>query len=272
MTTNSDTQEQPLPLEGKTIVVTRARAQAQNLATGLEALGATVVEFPTIEVRLSRPVIDFYVDGFDWIIFTSANGVRGLRVALEEYGQSFCLPNPNVCAVGPATHRTLQGEGIDVELVPLTYTAEAVYEALKETAGDLTGKRILLPQGNIARNVLSEKLQADGAQVDEVVVYETRMPDLDAEKLGELLGAYPDMVTFTSGSTARNFVKMEAHHSLPDVQYASIGPFTTEVAEKCGLSIATEPEQHDIPGLINAIHLFYTQEDTPPETDEGNSL
>ena len=80
------------------------------------------------------------------------------------------------------------------------------------------------------------------------------------------------MVTFTSGSTARNFVKMEAHHSLPDVQYASIGPFTTEVAEKCGLSIATEPEQHDIPGLINAIHLFYTQEDTPPETDEGNSL
>ncbi len=264
---NEDTHEYTHPLEGKTIVVTRARNQAQGLALGLESLGATIVEFPTIEVRLSRPMIDFYVDGFDWIVFTSANGVRGLRVALEEYGQSFCLPNPNVCAVGPATMRTLQGEGIEVDLVPEVYTADAVFEAIKRECGELFNKKILLPQGNIARNILSKKLQDEGAEVTEVVVYETRIPMFTSADLGDLVEASPDLVTFTSGSTARNFCKMEAQHALGNTDYASIGPFTTEVAESCGLEIAVEPEQHDIPGLIRSILNFYTESTENPVED-----
>ena len=257
MATNTDTST-PLPLAGKTIVVTRALAQSRSLADGLTALGASIVEFPTIEVKLLKANISFYVDSFDWIVFTSANGVRGLKYALENFGQSFCLPNPNICAVGPATQRTLEAEYVEVELVPETYTAEGVYEALKSVVGDLGGKQFLMPQGNIARDMLSEALLADGAEVTPVVVYETRMPETDSANVGELLGASPDMVTFTSGSTARNYVKMEAHHSLPDVAYASIGPFTTKVAESCGLSIDVEPDQHDIPGLIKAITTFYT--------------
>ena len=263
---NQDTHAYTHPLEGKSIVVTRARAQAQGLALGLESLGATIIEFPTIEVRLSKPTIDFYVDAFDWIVFTSANSVRGLRVALEQYGQSFCLPNPNVCAVGPATMRTLQGEGIEVDLVPEVYNADAVFEAIKlHTGGELFNNRFLLPQGNIARNVLSQKLQDEGAEVTEVVVYETRIPEFSSVEVGDLVAAAPDMVTFTSGSTARNFCKMEAHHALASVDYASIGPFTTEVAQKCGLDVAVESEQHDIPGLIRAILSFYTE-----STDNSN--
>lgn len=258
MTTDSHT-DSPLPLAGKTIVVTRARAQAQSLALGLEALGASIVEFPTIEVKLLKANIDFYIDSFDWIVFTSANGVRGLKYALEKFGQSFCLPNPNICAVGPATKRTLESQHLEVDLVPDTYTAEAVYEALKLTIGDVGGKRFLLPQGNLARNTLAEHLKADGAEVTAVEVYETQMPEMDAISHSNLLAASPDMVTFTSGSCARNFVKMNAHHALPNTAYASIGPFTTKVAQSSGLHIDVEPDQHDIPRLIQAITTFYTE-------------
>lgn len=258
MITESHT-ESTLPLAGKTIVVTRALAQSRSLADGLSALGASITEFPTIEVKLVQPEISFYVDAFDWIVFTSANGVRGLRHTLEVFGQSFCMPSPSICAVGPATERTLQADGIEVNLVPEIYSAKGVYEALKARVGDVEGKSFLLPQGNIARNTLEEALTADGAEVIAVEVYETRMPETDFAQTEELLAASPDLVTFTSGSTARNFVKLGGSDALPFVDYASIGPFTTKVAESCGLKIAVEPEQHDIPGLIKAITNFYTE-------------
>ncbi len=251
-----------LPLEGKTIVVTRSVEQAPNLSKGLEALGATVFEFPTIDIKLIVAEIPPSLKEIDWIVFTSTNAVRGLHSSARSEKRTLRFPKVKVCCVGPATEIVAQEAGLTVDLLPDTYTAGDIFVALKKTEGDLAGKRILLPRGNIANPNLRESLLQAGAQVETLIVYETECPPANKELVVQLLEANPDMVTFTSGSTAKNFVALLGKENVqkiaPHTAFASIGSNTTKAAVSKGLEIYVEPEQHDIPGLTQAIATYYS--------------
>jgi uroporphyrinogen III methyltransferase/synthase len=243
-------------LSGVKIVVTRARDQATKLADELEALGAEIIEFPCIEIHSTVEPLQLDPTEFDWIIFTSANAVWCLYEKMEMAGQAFDFRKVKLCAVGPSTSDALEDLGLDVNLIPEVYTAEGIINDLTDTLG----KKILLPQGDIARPFLAETLEQAGAIVTPLVVYETRCPEANSALADEVLNKMPNWITLTSGSTARNFVDLMGAEHMKELkahaQFASIGPQTSKEAEEAGLSIAVQPKQHDVEGLVAAISNY----------------
>lgn len=243
------------PLAGRRIAVTRARHQARTLADRIEALGGRVIEFPTVEIR----PLPFEVEEgptFDWIVFTSANAARmfagGLRSqnrAVEEFRRA------KVCVVGPATGMAARAAGFRADLMPENFIAEGVAEAF--SGRDIRGKRFLLPRANIARPFLPQVLRKMGADVTELVVYETRCPNVSDAEVERFIAAVPDAVTFTSSSTAVNFTRILGRPRIEDrlrgVAFASIGPETTKAAIVSGIRVSIEAEQHDVEGLVAAL-------------------
>lgn len=250
-------EKDPLPLLGKTVVVTRARDQAADFVERLEALGAEVIEFPTIEVR----PVPFFVDDlshYDWIVFTSTNGVSYFLRGLNDPGRQLeALRNVKVCGVGPATEQAARQAGIAVDFVPEEFIAEGVLAALRRREPDLAGKHFLLPRGDLARTFLPQALRQLGAEVTELVVYRTVMPETDEAKADALVAAAPDVVAFTSSSTVSNFAKMMGKSRLEALKrtarFAAIGPKTSETAAEHGIIVTIEPRRHDTLGLIEAI-------------------
>ncbi len=242
-------------LKGRRIVVTRSRRQAARLVEALEARGAEVIEFPTIEIRdpedsgpLDRAAAE--AGNYDLVIFTSANGV-----------ERFLARNPSairgkICAIGPATASVLERAGLDPDFVPQRYIAEGVLEALKEFP--LAGKRVLIPRAAVARDLIPRELQRRGAHVDVVEAYRTVVPDGSVKAAERLLKEGADLVTFTSPSTVMNFSRL-LPEGLPGVKAATIGPITTEAAEKAGWEVATEAREYTVEGLVKAIVSFYSQ-------------
>jgi uroporphyrinogen-III synthase len=255
-------QENPGPLAGKKIVVTRSVRQAPNLSLGLEALGATVHEFPTIDIKLLAAEVPPTLKNIDWIIFTSANAVRGLHSSARAQNLYLRFPKVKICCVGPATEQIAKKAALNVDLLPDVFTAGDIFVALQKTEGDLRGKRILLPRGNIPNPTLRDQLLAAGAQVETIIVYETECPPRNEETVKELMDLAPDMITFTSGSTAKNFVALMGKDNVAALAskaaFASIGPETTKAAVAKGMEVYVEPDQHDIPGLIEAIQKYYS--------------
>jgi uroporphyrinogen III methyltransferase/synthase len=252
------------PLFGQTVVVTRTRQQASDLSQQLEELGARVLEAPTIELH---PPADWAeVDealgragGFDWLIFTSANGVAFTRQRLMELGKDVrVFGGAKVAAIGEATAEAIREQlCLKVDLCPKSFVAEALAEAL--VAGkEVEGKRFLLLRADIARPILREKLQEHGAaEVRDVPVYETKiaagLPPALLEALGE---KQVHWVTFTSSSTARNFVELlgaDYRKQLEGVKLASIGPVTTGTMRELGLEPTIQAEAFNIDGLVAAL-------------------
>jgi uroporphyrinogen III methyltransferase/synthase len=239
-----------LPLFGKRIVITRDRGQSAELADPLRALAAEVIEFPTIEIRppadpapLDNAIAE--LEGYDWIIFTSANGVRYFLEALDRSARDLRAIRARLCAIGPATKKALEDLHLKVDRMPAEYVAESLVEAF---AGDsLAGKRILLPRAAVARDVVPRELAARGARVDVVEAYRTSLPEK------AILPAKPDWITFTSSSTVKNFVEIAGKAILDGVGIASIGPVTSETARSLGLTVHAEADPHTIPGLIEAL-------------------
>ncbi len=252
------------PLFGRRIIVTRARAQASDFSQKLEELGATVVEFPTIETQDPENwgPFDKAIENcgrYDWLIFTSVNGVAYLLKRLKETGRDIRdLAGPKICAIGKKTAAAIEATGMRVVLVPEEFRAEGILE----TIGDVKGKKILIPRALEAREVLPEELQKRGAQVDVVPAYRTVRP---AGKKEEILGMIRDggldMVTFTSSSTVTNFAGMFTPEELPEVtaklSAASIGPITTETANKLGFTVAAMPKEYTIEALVESIVGHY---------------
>ena len=252
------------PLLGKKIVVTRARTQAGKLAAALEALGAEVIEFPTIVIEPIEARFDMAsLHEFDWVVFTSSNGVQYFADLLEAGGVPFDLQGAKVCAVGPATKAALEERGVAVDVVPEEFMAEGAISALEKTEVGVAGRRVLLPRGELARDTLPEGLRDLGAEVTEIVVYRTACPQVSEEAKDALVAAKPDIVTFTSGSTARHYAMIlgaERVAALGGVVYASIGPTTTLAAEEAGLKIAIESMRHDVPGFVEALERYRERE------------
>jgi uroporphyrinogen III methyltransferase / synthase len=252
------------PLSGRRIVVTRARAQASDFAAALEALGAEVVQFPTIRIvppadqePLRRAAAQART--FDWIVFTSVNGVERFWYALGEQGcdaRSLC--GVKVCAIGPATAGELERRGVRADAVPDEFVAEAAVETLLR-AGVGTGTRILLPRADVARAVLPERLREHGAEVVEVAAYSTEQDGAGAERVRAMLdGGEIDVVTFTASSTAKNFVELVGTQ-VGRAAVASIGPITTRTARELGMRVDVEAEEYTIPGLTRAIQDHCTR-------------
>ncbi len=276
------------PLFGKSVVVTRSRAQASDLVAAVSAVGAVPVEFPTIKVA---PPGDGYsaldaaiarlrgaaggageeiaaagtggeasggavAAAYDWIVFTSVNGVEAFFARLNLKGDVRDLKGIRLGAIGPATAAALERRGLKPDFVPAEYRAEAVLDGLlKLGAGDA---RVLIPRALEAREILPEKLGEAGAEVEVVPAYETLLDDAGAAEMSDmLLSGEIDIITFTSSSTVKNFIKLLDgfdFQELPaSVTIACIGPVTAETARELGLRVDLVAEEYTIPGLVRAL-------------------
>ncbi len=276
------------PLHGKHILVTRTREQASVLCERLVSLGAVPVEFPTIRIvppqdwkeldAALRHLYEIDPDGrpyYDWLVFTSANGVQICFERLKGLGYDPAgIRSVRFATIGPATAAALAHYGVTVALIPGEYIAEGVATALIEDAekrgNPLHGQRILLARAAEARKVLVTQLQEVGAIVDEVVAYHTISVARDDERGREVLRLLQqqqlNIITFTSSSTVRNFVSwlqnceqagLISSISLVMQQgqlaIASIGPITSQTARELGLPVHIEAKEFTIDGLVEAI-------------------
>jgi len=247
-----------LPLSGKRIVATRAQGQAGALSAKLRALGADAIEMPAIEIRpaadygpLDRALAE--LDAYDWLIFTSANGVRFFLERLDRSAADLRKLRARICAIGPATRAAVEALHLKVDLMGTEYVAEGLLDAFAWR--DLAGRRVLLPRAAVARDLVPAELARRGARVDVVEAYRTVAPDGAALQARRIFGAArkPDVVTFTSSSTVRNFVDMAGAASLQGVHVVSIGPVTTATARALGIEVAAEARVYTIDGLVEAI-------------------
>ena len=249
------------PLFGRRIVVTRARTQASRMTSQLESLGADVLEMPAIQIVPPddlQPLRDAIgeVAGFDWIVFTSANGVAAFFDALHEAGlDSRALAGSKLCTIGPVTAETLAAHGLSADAQPAKFVSSEIASTLA-AADSLAGKTILCPRADVAPVDLIKALEAEGAVVKNVVAYCTRPDCAGADQVIELLGADDvQWVTFTSSSTVKNFFGAVDPKTVraASVRLASIGPVTSDTLREFGFEPDTEAESHTIDGLTRAI-------------------
>jgi uroporphyrinogen III methyltransferase / synthase len=257
------------PLAGRTILITRAREQSGEFASCLKDLGAEVIEFPTIEIvpPLSWEELDRAIDrlpSYDWVIFTSVNGVDFFWGRLNERMKKPQIPSPlKFCAIGPATARQLQARGIEVDYTPKEFVAEAILQGFEKMA--IRGKRILLARVKQARDILPKGLRTLGAEVEVVEAYRTVKPRGGAKRLKSILANRKvDVITFTSSSTVNHFVallkKEDLKELLKGIAIACIGPITAQTGEGLGLEVHIQPEEYTIPSLTQAISEYFNCE------------
>ena len=249
------------PLFGKRLVVTRPPGEAGYFSDLIEDLGGESFEFPVLEIippRDYKPLDDALgqVEKYDWIVFTSVNGVRFFFKRLYFLGRDIRdLKGIKLCAIGPKTGEALEAKGLTVEYMPREYRAEALAEAMASSLKQ--GERVLLPRSDIARKILPEMLDSMGAKVDDVEAYRASPRGGNLLLLRELLEKKGlDIITFTSSSTAHNFVKIlgeEGKPFLKGIMLASIGPITSAAIREEGLTVDIEAEHYTVEGLIEAI-------------------
>jgi uroporphyrinogen-III synthase len=248
------------PLSGMRVLITRPESEAPSLAEKLRELGAKALVLPTIQILPpeSSGELDRAIRGvgeYDWVVFTSVNGVRFFHERAKTLNVSFDrLTKVRVAAIGPATADALERLGRKPDHVPEEYLSEEIALGL----GDVRGKRILLPRADIASKKLPSLLTQRGAFVDEVVAYRTVIPDdLTPNRLKEIFAEGVDVITFTSPSTVRNFAQAvgakELERFLKPVKVACIGPVTVEAAKELGVRVDVVALNHTIDGLVEAI-------------------
>lgn len=261
--------EQEEPLSGWRILTTRAGKQSGGLAEPLREMGAEVIEIPTIEIKppSSYKALDAALKNitrYDWLVLTSVNGVEALFARLKKLRIAPAkLAHLQVAAIGPATQREIEENGLKVSVTPDRYVAEAVVESLK---GKMEGKRVLLVRAKVARDVLPIELRKSGAKVDVAEAYETHVPKGAKAKLNRLFSndsSRPDIVTFTSSSTATNFLLLlekDHWHGLREIWLASIGPVTSDTLRQAGFKPNIEALEYTMEGLALAIckHVLTT--------------
>lgn len=247
-----------LPLFGKRIVVTRAHGQAESLSARLRSLGADAIELPAIEIQ---PAPDYtaldaaiaQLASYDWLIFTSANGVRFFLERLDRSTTDLRALRGRICVIGPATKCAVEQLHLKVDLIGAEYVAESLIEAFAPF--DLTGKQVLIPRAAVARDLLPAELTRRGAGVDVVEAYRTLPPANLAARAYEIFNGRhrPDWITFTSSSTVSNFVEAAGAAALDGVKVASIGPVTTATARKLGIKVTAEAPVYTADGLVAGI-------------------
>jgi uroporphyrinogen-III synthase len=232
-----------------------------------------VLEIPFIEIR--RPHSFKPLDSalknlaeYDWLILTSANGVEAMWERMARLRLRKNLKHPKIAAIGPATKKAIEQRGVKVDIVPKEYVAESVVRSLRR---GVKGKRVLLVRAKVARDVIPRELRRAGAQVHVVEAYETVVPQSSRKRLQSALKnprRRPQVVTFTSSSTVRNFVALLSPRQsagLDGIRLASIGPVTSSTLRELSLRVDIEAKEFTIPGLVEAIVRFMA-ELSPPTT------
>ena len=254
------------PLWGKTVVVTRSREQASRLVELLNTAGARCLEVPTIEIA---PPADYaplddalqHLARYDWVIFTSANGVNAFMDRLFHMGLDVrALGRAHLAVIGPATAEALKDYSLVADVVPDTFQAEGLLDVL--TPRLLGGTRLLLARAEQARDVLPEGLSRLGAKLDVVPVYRALPPASVPPEAAELLAeGRVDLLTFTSSSTVHNFAGLMGKDAFQKLAaratVASIGPITTATLKEFGITPQIEPAAFTIPALAAAIVEYF---------------
>jgi len=250
------------PLLGKRIVVTRTRKQASVLSNKLRALGAYVIELPTIRIEPPSDLREFAelvqdAHMYDWIVFTSANGVEAFfGIFFKLYEDAREIGGVRIAAIGPATAQRVKDFHLHIDLQPDEFVAEAVSREFKKH-GSIENLRILLVRAEKARDTLPKELSALGAIVDQAFAYRTVPETRDTSGARRQLaedGA--DLITFTSSSTVENFLAL----GLPwpkGMRIATIGPITSKTVRDQGLKVDVEAHRHDIDGLVRVIRELF---------------
>lgn len=252
-----------MKLNGRRIIVSRAKEQAGSLSNLLRDEGADVLEIPFIEIRpaQSYEALDKAIENllnYDWLILTSVNGVKAFFSRLEKQGKSEAdLLHLKIVAIGPATSKAIEKHGIPVDVMPDEYVAEAVVEELRN---QVKGERVLLVRAKVARDVIPNALRELGARVHVMEAYETVVPESSRTTILEALKSdkRPYAITFTSSSTVKNFLELVGQENvqsglLDGVKLASIGPVTSATLRDVGLRVDIEAKEYTIPGLVEAI-------------------
>ena len=246
------------PLFGQRIVVTRPREQAGALSDRLRVLGAEVISLPTIEIRppedwghLDQAISE--LDVYDWLIFTSVNGVRHFVERLDASDRDLRDIRAKICAIGPATAESLGHLHLKVDRTPEEYVAESLLQAF--SGRELQGKSILLPRARVARDVIPVELEKRGAKVNVVTAYQTVVPEGLASRADRLFRELPKphWVTFTSSSTVRNFVSVCPVQRLDGVRVVSIGPITSATARELGVPLDAQARRYTVDGVVEVI-------------------
>ncbi|MBM3864011.1 MAG: HemD protein, partial [Verrucomicrobia bacterium] len=245
------------PLSGRRIVITRTREQAGMLTRSLRGLGAEVIELPTIRIEAPEDKRGFaemvtHAHEYDWIVFTSPNGVqRFFDAFFAVFEDARSLGNPRIAAIGNGTATAIRQYRIGVDLIPERFVAEGLVDAFRnESVENLT---VLWVKAEESRETVGEGLTALGAIVDECIAYRT-VPESDdpGGAMARITAEGADLITFTSASTADHFMALGA--AWPEGAVAgSIGPVTSAALRRHGVEPAFEADPHDIPGLVNAI-------------------
>lgn len=266
------------PLFGRRLLVLRPEHQAQATANAIRERGAEPIVCPAIRIEpppdpeeLERAASE--LASYQWVVFTSANGVESLFAALDAVGQDVrAFGNARVAAIGPQTASALAGRGARADCVAREFVGEALGEALR-AAGPLG--RVLLVRALKARGALPDLLRRSGATVDVVSAYQTRPatgPDAAALlRVFELGGA--DAVLFTAASTVTSLhdvLGVRAAELLAEVVLASIGPITTQAAEQRGLMVHVTAQRYTVDGLLDALERYYRTRDVSDERDGGH--
>ena len=283
------------PLKGMRVLVGRARHQAGALAAELRKLGASVIDIPFIEIRKPRSFRPLdsalkNLNNYDWLILTSVNGVEAMWNRMAKLHRAKALAKVinsetsstnrkgpeftraaksgpktaasaaagrvRVAAIGPATRKAIEQRGLKVDVVPKEYVAESVVRSMK---AKVKGKRVLLVRAKVARDVIPRELRRAGAQVDVVEAYETVVPKASRRRLQAALRnpkRRPQVVTFTSSSTVKNFAALlgpKQLSSLKGVRMSSIGPVTSATLREYKLPVDISAKEFTIPGLVAAI-------------------
>lgn len=267
-------------LQGLSILVSRPREQSAGLAEGLRTRGADVVEAPTIRIEPPSDWTDVdsairRIDSYDWVIFTSVNGVKLFLDRMSSIGvDPRGLKKVKLAAIGPATRDELEAKGFTVDVVPGRFVAEEVFEAIRKS-GPLKGSRALLPRADIARKALPELLRNEGVDLDVVVAYRTVPSHEDIRRAIELVSrGHIDVVTFTSGSTVRNFFSTVEDPLQLKGKFlpASIGPITSQTLREYGFEPAIEALDYTSDGLIAAIGEYFANRDRTQEGESSREL
>lgn len=255
------------PLFGKTAIVTRPKEQSHGFVSTLENMGVNVISFPTIEIApprsyrgLDKAIKD--IEQYDWIIFTSANGVTSFFNRLKALGADIReLHNAKIAAIGEVTAREIENMGIKVDIVPKEYKAEGLIKILKNKR--IKGSNVLIPRARVARDILPESLSGMGAKVDVVTAYITKKPAKSKIKqVSKLLNeGIIDILTFTSSSSARNFFEL-----IPGIKQtrnrpliACIGPITANTVKEYGYRSHIVPKKYTVLELARKIAEYYTK-------------
>ena len=249
-----------LPLYGVNVAITRSAGQRGPLADGVRALGGEIIPLPTIafEAADSAPILracDALPD-YDWVIFTSANGVDFFLDALyENGGDPRRFSGARLACIGPATARRLRDRGLVADLVPERYVAEALLSAMASES--LSGAKVLIPRAEVAREVLPIGLRAAGATVDVIPVYRTILPKVNDGDRARVVGGDATVVTFTSSSTVTHFCALFAAEEMAvirkNIVAACIGPITAQTARDAGLRVEIVAREYTVPGLLDAM-------------------